>query len=317
MVMLQAFEGPEKKLEINLCAGQPSLRSWPQSEWDGIVAKAQAKILSKISSPSCDAYLLSESSLIVWDDCVVMITCGTTMLIDAAEFLINKIGKQNIEGFFFERKNEYFPFKQKSDFRSDVLRLKKSIDGCAYQFGRPDEHHVYLYNNQLDCDLKKLDTTLEILMYDLGGKARDCFETEGLSADKIREITGIDRILPGYQIDDYSFQPVGYSLNALKDSRYYTIHVTPQQDSPYVSFETNDVTCGDVHGVIQNVLETFKPRSFDIMFFDPNAQKEILDIQSYEKRSSVSAELSPGFSVQYGHFSKNTYEKQDPIILNF
>lgn len=308
-----SFEGPEKKLEINLRPGLPSLRSWDQSEWAKVVEKSHATILSKISSDACDAYLLSESSLMVWDDCCVMITCGTTTLVDAAEHLVAKIGAENIEAFFYERKNEYFPAQQRSCFRSDVGRLKDLISGTAYQFGRPDEHHVYLFHDNQAYEHKRLDTTLEILMYDIGGRARQIFGTSGLSTEKIRQETGVDRILPGYSIDDYAFTPVGYSLNALKGSRYYTVHVTPQKNSPYVSFETNEAT--EVRDVIGSVLETFQPRSFDVVFFDPNAKEEIIDLKGYEKRSSVRTELSPGFGVQYGHFSKKGYVTENPIRL--
>lgn len=310
-----SFEGPEKKLEINLRPGLASLRSWDQSAWAEVVKKSHATILSKISSDACDAYLLSESSLMVWDDCCVMITCGTTSLVSAAEFLIKKIGAENIEGFFYERKNEYFPAQQRSCFRSDVALLKDLVSGTAYQFGRPDEHHVYLFHDNKAYEHKRLDTTLEILMYDLSGRSREVFGMSGLSTEKIRQETGVDRILPGYTIDDYAFTPVGYSLNALKGSRYYTIHVTPQTDSPYVSFETNEAGPGQVSGVISSVLETFQPRSFDIVFFDPNAHEEILNLKGYEKRSSVRTELSPGFGVQYGHFSKKGYVTENPVRL--
>ena len=38
---------------------------------------------------------------------------------------------------------------------------------------------------------------------------------------------------------DVLFEPCGYSLNAMKGDTYYTMHVTPEEDFSYASFETN------------------------------------------------------------------------------
>ncbi|HEX4046452.1 MAG TPA: adenosylmethionine decarboxylase, partial [Elusimicrobiota bacterium] len=74
------FEGPEKKLELALAPGQPSLRARGLDYWKMIVGKARAQILSSLSNESLDAHLLSESSLFVADNWLTMITCGRTDL---------------------------------------------------------------------------------------------------------------------------------------------------------------------------------------------------------------------------------------------
>ncbi|MEZ6189114.1 MAG: hypothetical protein R3F62_29460 [Planctomycetota bacterium] len=43
--------------------------------WERVVEAARAQILSQISTSQCDAYLLSESSLFVYDDRFALITC--------------------------------------------------------------------------------------------------------------------------------------------------------------------------------------------------------------------------------------------------
>ena len=77
------FEGPEKKLEAVVTPGFPPLRSLGDDAWHGIVESARAKVLSVLRTEHCDAYLLSESSLFVFDDWFVLITCGQTTLVDA------------------------------------------------------------------------------------------------------------------------------------------------------------------------------------------------------------------------------------------
>ena len=86
------FEGSEKKAEIWIEPSMASLRALPQSFWIKMVRLAKADILSQISNDQCDAYLLSESSLFVWDHKVVILTCGLSTLIDSVNDFINSLG---------------------------------------------------------------------------------------------------------------------------------------------------------------------------------------------------------------------------------
>lgn len=51
---------------------------------------------------------------------------------------------------------------------------------------------------------------------------------------------GIAALVPHATIDDWAFEPCGYSMNALSGAFYYTVHVTPEPAFSYASFETND-----------------------------------------------------------------------------
>ena len=302
--MSQVFEGSEKKLEIVLKKDAPSLRQWPRDEWVKVIEAANAQVLSEISNDHCDAYLLSESSLFVWDHSMVLITCGTTTLVKAAEILAEKIPEAQREAFFFQRKNEYFPEMQKSSFDEDVESLKKLTSGHAVRLGQPDEHHMFLYNSDNQMDPGRLGSTLEVLMYDLQGPAKEAFNCEGSSVDDIRLKTQVNKILPDFQVDDFCFQPTGYSLNAIKDEFYYTIHVTPQDVSPYVSFETNAVKQDDVKSVIDAVLETFRPQKFDLVFFDQQGSEALKDLSGYKQVNQVNHEIGGVYQLQFTHFSQ-------------
>src|SRR5690242_19161328 len=91
------FEGPEKKVEIALAPGQPSLRARGLDYWKDIVARSRAQILSSVSNDQMDAHLLSESSLFVTDTWLTMITCGRTDLVAAVEKLCADIGTSNFQ----------------------------------------------------------------------------------------------------------------------------------------------------------------------------------------------------------------------------
>jgi hypothetical protein len=41
--------------------------------------------------------------------------------------------------------------------------------------------------------------------------------------------TGIRRLVPAADIDDYVFEPCGYSMNGILGGGFMTIHITPEQ----------------------------------------------------------------------------------------
>ncbi|KAK3603350.1 hypothetical protein CHS0354_025955 [Potamilus streckersoni] len=79
--------------------------------------------------------------------------------------------------------------------------------------------------------------------------------------------SGICNIIPGVQIDDYLFEPCGYSMNGLlPEGKYITIHITPEPGYSYVSFESN-VPQESYNELINRVLDTFRPGKFLMTIF--------------------------------------------------
>src|SRR4051812_25396463 len=101
--MSTIFEGAEKKLELVVRDGI-SLLKWPEERFFELVKAANTQILSKIENDECRAYLLSESSLFVRDDRFTMITCGDTVLANAACAAAKYLKPEDIEALVFERK---------------------------------------------------------------------------------------------------------------------------------------------------------------------------------------------------------------------
>ena len=73
MVTPSFFEGPEKKLELVTTPEAGSLRDLGSGVWRKVVEASGATILSELQNDHCTGYLLSESSLFVYDDWCVMI----------------------------------------------------------------------------------------------------------------------------------------------------------------------------------------------------------------------------------------------------
>lgn len=307
------FEGSEKKLEV-VFSKDVNLFEEEKGFWSFLVSKAKAQILSEISSEDCLAYLLSESSLFIWKDRLTMITCGQTILVNAAEEIFKKFPPRQIEAFFYERKNEHFPRLQETDFQKDVRQLQEWIPGKALRFGNIDEHHVFIFHSSKTYKPDRNDSTLEILMYDLRKDIKDIFQNPSITTKEIRDLVRTDQILPGFHVDDFKFDPIGYSLNAVREDQYYTIHVTPEDLGCYVSFETNCAEREAYKEIVQQVLECFQPQSFDIVSFDPQETQPI-DVNSYNLRSFFQQSLSCGYGVFYSHYFKPCKEPQSAVEI--
>lgn len=83
---------------------------------------------------------------------------------------------------------------------------------------------------------------------------------------------------PDARIDAYQFTPCGFSANGVvpaavgeKGTSYFTVHVTPEPNCSYASFETN-VPAGQTGRqtveIIQNVVDIFKPGRFTVTLFE-------------------------------------------------
>ncbi len=87
------FEGSEKRIELTFDLGQDApvggLRALPRAQLDAICTAAHCCIVSVCANEYFDAYVLSESSLFVYPNKIIMKTCGTTRLLDAVPLILD------------------------------------------------------------------------------------------------------------------------------------------------------------------------------------------------------------------------------------
>jgi S-adenosylmethionine decarboxylase len=294
------FEGTEKKVEIVASCNGKSLRSFGKDFWEKIVACAHAQILSCYSNTMMDSYLLSESSLFVLDDRIVMITCGKTTLARAMIGFIDEVSDSNIEYLIYERKNENFPHLQPTSFEDDIRELSGRICGESVYFGEKNEHYLSLFHMSKNYIPPPNDTTIEILMYDIAPQLRQSFQQK-----KIADLD-LSSVFPGYSIDDHIFSPFGYSLNAIRERCYYTIHVTPEEHGSYASFESNICFTGiDVNGLVENVVMKFSPERFDIILFDRiDTPGTAICLPGYSVFLTDGKNIGSSYNVQFLHYRK-------------
>ena len=308
------FEGSEKKIEVIFDRQIPSLRDLPRQYWDELVQASKAQILSNISSESMDAYLLSESSLFVYDHYLVMITCGTTRLVSAVEKLMEKFSSDQIQAFFYERKNELLPQAQSTDFFKDVEALKKYFKGQAMRYGREDEHHLYLFASEKTYKPAKDDHTMEILMHGIDPEVISLFtDCKGCDHKELRDRSGISDIVSG-KIDDFVFEPMGYSLNSIDKNRYFTIHITPEYHGSYISFETNAFDKDVQVEWAKKVLSVFKPMSFDLILFN-NEKIKRPDFTNFVMKRQFADKLKTGYQTQYFSYYRPNDSEQKPFVF--
>jgi S-adenosylmethionine decarboxylase len=280
------------------------LRSLERSQIDHLCVKAKCSILSKMSNLHVDAYVLSESSLFVYRHKLIMKTCGTTTLLRCLSTLLefaDAIG-MHLTWVGYSRKNLMFPSAQEwphSSFDNEIRyihtheHLQNRLKGNGHILGpiTGDHWFVYVADHSLPLAPSLVDPsadnslvlptppsassdnlTINLMMFDLPEEVLDTFWMKKCPTGKeMTMMSGINNLCPGASIDEKAFEPCGYSMNAILHDTYYTIHITPQQECSYASFETNTAVA-NYAPIVRNTLIVFRPKRFVLtMFGDQDA----------------------------------------------
>jgi len=293
------FEGTEKLLEVwfssSDSSGSYDLRVIEKSEWDELLKLVRCEIISVMSDVDMDAYVLSESSMFVTKDRFILKTCGTTTLLSAVDALValvkKRCGYDIVADIFYSRKNFSRPELQQplhQSFDKEVNHLDKMFkNGAAYVLGRTNKDCWHLYTIDNGC-VEQADQTFELLMWDMCPEKMKIF-TKEISADG-RDVTkksGIIDLIPGIKIDDFLFEPCGYSMNGILPGGYYiTIHVTPEPHCSYVSFESN-VPQASYDDLIKKVLKCFNPGKFLMTVFANKASIACESHRQLEQKDAI------------------------------
>ena len=274
------FEGSEKRISVSFtptatAAAPPpaaGLRSLSRPQLDDILSLAACEIVSVRNAPLFDAYVLSESSLFVFSDRLVLKTCGTTRLLDAVPRIVELAASLNLtpSRVKYTRASFLFPDKQPAPhhgFGHECMVLHDLFSSLgsssAYVLGdalNGLQWHVYVAGAHSATDwtqpagARPPRHTMEVCMTGLAPhKAAQFFRTPAfVSSQHTTEVSGIRDLVPSHAIDDYVFEPCGYSMNGIAPAafstttttatcsrfgEYSTIHITPEDGFSYASFE--------------------------------------------------------------------------------
>lgn len=259
------FEGAEKNLKIwfKLSTTNKSLIDISKETWESILNNINCKIIGDLSNSVCKSYILSESSLFVFKKQISIKTCGTIILLKILEPLrriAEKYGA-NVESICYTRKkflkplqqfHPHISFKTESDYINEILNVK----GEVFEF---DDFFIYLLKKD-----KIPNNSFEMLMNGIGEYNAGMFYNTGMPQEEVTLKSGIKSYIPNSLIKEHMFNPCGYSMNGLRKKTFWTIHVTPEKDFSYSSFETNKKF---KRKITRKVLKTFNPDELIIFSF--------------------------------------------------
>jgi len=256
------YEGSEKRLEIT---SSLNLLEFDSSFWQEMVKQAGAYIISQVENDQLKAFLLSESSLFVWKNRLLLITCGETHLLQASLYFQKHVQRQQITSLLFQRHQAHYPEKQKSSFQQDSLQLQKELKGDSHHWSEDYCGDIFLFgNNQQNYATKNI-----LMLHDLRGAFFQQLQHGKVEAKDVASQLQLAKHFNDFNIDQHSFEPKGYSLNAIDAQRYFTLHITPEKQSSYISFESN-LSETEVVEFHENLLSLFKPQRAYLMTFKPS-----------------------------------------------
>jgi S-adenosylmethionine decarboxylase proenzyme len=138
----------------------------------------------------------------------------------------------------------YTSFDSEVDFLQQQFgNLHPEGDGSAFVMGDPFngmQWHVYIADDLAPLRAGFRPTyNFEVCMTDLGeDEARQFFRSEEfVSAAEVTKSSGIAALKPNALIDDYVFEPCGYSMNGIDGTGLITIHITPESHQSFASVE--------------------------------------------------------------------------------
>ncbi|RMZ54438.1 hypothetical protein APUTEX25_002014 [Auxenochlorella protothecoides] len=324
-----AFEGSEKRISVSFSsragAVGAGLRALTRAELDALMDSAACLIVSARHHASHDAYVLSESSCFVYPDRIVVKTCGTTRLLACVPLLLRLAAGLGLEpaAVKYSRASFLFPAAQPEEhasFEAETAVLRAAFAALplasAYVLGDALaglQWHVFAAGVARGAAAVAQAPpppplhTLELCMTGLcPRKAANFFRTEAfVDSRRVTCDSGIQDLLPKAEIDDYVFEPCGYSMNAVEAGSFSTIHITPEDGFSYASFELcgYDPATMDVPDLVARVAAVFRPRHMAVaLSVDAPAGACVGDVDGATWRARRS--LPAGYACHAGSFQE-------------
>jgi len=272
---------------------------------------------------------------IVYPNKYVLKTCGTTRLLNSVPKLLELAAQIGMEpsrckfsrATFLFPEHQHFPhtsFDDEVQFLDEQFNEPLNRSGRAYVLGQPHQGlqwHVYV------AGVPRSDRptfNLEICMTELGEEAALQFvRTEKfVSAEQTTRDSGILGIKPAALIDDYVFEPCGYSMNGIEGTGLMTIHITPEPGFSYASLEVSghaeDVSCPNE--LLAKALAIFEPGKVSMALSVDQADQVDQTLATlnkmvpsgYSRVGALSQRLECGGAVSFYNLDREGKEPSTP-----
>jgi len=203
---------------------------------------------------------------------------------ETLEVLMTDLDQENAKQFYLDHASavaEGRYFQRTQDEHFDVFSNTSSDNG---EFGSDEEE---VFPEELTTEGHALGTVVS--------------ESCGLS-----DVYPVAKY-PDARIDAYQFTPCGFSANGVVPApemsartHYFTVHVTPEPNCSYASFETNvpsRQSGRETADIISHVVDIFKPGRFTVTLFEAKSSSDdvqdmsgdfdsILEIKAMERQAA-------------------------------
>lgn len=319
----ERFEGVEKRLEIVFSPTAGKLREkLTEKLLEQILKDVKCHIVSRKLEEKVDANLLSTSSCFVYDDRVIVKTCGETEIFKCMESLMGITDHQNVvsvvytRGGFFWPERQPFPHNDDIEENKEFLKLLEKLTKLkpmkALCMGTGNKKWHVLGGFSGDSLTSQGDfVTVEMSMRGLDReKAKVFYEKENVTKTTMTEESGICYIFPNAIIDAHAFDKCGYSMNGIEGKGISTIHVSPEDEGSFASFESFGYDFKNekkFEHVIPTVLKCFSPKQFTMTVYstvplEGNEPELKVDLKGYKCLEEKIHKLDNGGSVVYQSF---------------
>ena len=314
------FEGVEKRLHLTFETITPesssTLRSLPRSQWDAILSLAKCQIVQVFNLSLFDSYILSESSLFVYDAKVILKTCGTTQPLLAFDSIVSaalSVGLHLIE-MTFSHKNFMAPSKQDSPMRNldEEIDYLSSLSSSAPQgeirlLGDPASDHWLVYTRTFrKSRIHKPLVSVDVLLFGIPPEVCQNF----FKKKNLKMIDSVKRAIPDSfrsAAKGLEFDPCGFSCNSNDGERYLTVHVTPEEDFSFVSLEISDSSEAEIGELVNLAVNEFQPEKISVQIFGIDVPK--LRIPGFD-----SSRFSQGTATSFFSQRKCFPERRDSYL---
>lgn len=230
---------------------------------------------------------------------------------ETLEILMTDLDAENAKQFYLENasavaEGKYFQraAEARQEAQESLGDLSQSVDLTASGMtAASGDDHIDMFSNT-SSDNSGL--TPEDFPEELG--------TEGHALGTVvSEACGLSDVYPtarypDARVDAYLFSPCGFSANGVipapdaaeSATHYFTVHVTPEPQCSYASFETNvpgRQSGRETADVISHVVDIFKPGRFSVTLFEAKASVEEVgqEVTKSARRRSVRMEAMTGY----------------------
>ncbi len=290
------FYGPEKRLEVQIRENTLDLRDLPDNFWQKLVRAAGTNIVDKQVTDVVISFILSESSLFVWSNRLVLLTCGNTYPFAAVSMLLEKIAAADIIFWRCEQKGTAnWPLNEK-EFYTFSQGIKKSFPQLHYQNIINETGDTILFCQAGHTENDSTKNINQFLLQGLNCHPNNdiCFTAKEHPSN--RPVI-LRQIFPEALHHYHNFSPCGYSENGLLGNGYYALHITPEKEHSYVGFDT-DLDLHEHQYLLEHLLTIFKPSTMSVISFSDKKtlQSKITEYRLTGQQSELSAHIT-SFSV--------------------